>query len=655
MEYLLKIELLSDACICSGTSSGASIDTDVYTNEFGFPYIPSKRIKGLLREAFEEYEYMFDKDIGFNKLFGTENDIEGSLKISNAELEEFFNEKESIISDIKYHHINPSYIKDIYVSNRTQTSIDEETGSSLEKSLRTTNVVNKGLVFISKLNGLDEREIDDFKLAIKLVKHMGLHRNRGLGLVKLTIEEAKELNTIKIDDDFDYIELHISNESDLMITSNTKDKTLPYISGSCILGYFANKYAEIKGIEKDEINEEFNDMFLNSNLIFTNGYISDDEFNEYVPVPSFIKREKNKQKFGNKIITKYVNMFTPLDEVKVGDLSGKFIKKADLLNKNGLPLNNLHIIEPEFEYNYHTALEDGVVRKDNGFYQYFAIAANQHFVSKIYGKKEYIKKLFDVVNMEYAYFGKCKNSQYARCKINAISRKNDFVDHGDLLVFVSPSNICNANNVSVLDINGVCENLSIKQDGDYNLKYSSFGGFNNLWKLPKKQVTSIQMESFIEGNINGTNQFIGEDNNIGFGEVLVLDKKTLCQVNNDKTTDIVDSDLSYSSKWFTKGKYYRLNRTIEVMNNALDYVNNNPKFAEEFKSTQVEKIFTMLEEQPSYSTFNSNINEIADTQDKFKKLALEFISKETNENIYKLFYKTALTVIKYDIRLKEDK
>ena len=55
MRKKLQIELKSDLCAGSGESLGSLIDTDICYDEYGFPYIPSKRLKGLIKEAFIEY------------------------------------------------------------------------------------------------------------------------------------------------------------------------------------------------------------------------------------------------------------------------------------------------------------------------------------------------------------------------------------------------------------------------------------------------------------------------------------------------------------------------------------------------------------------------------------------------------------------------
>ena len=49
--YRIKIELLSDMCVSDGGIYNSAIDTDICYDEYGFPYIPAKRLKGCLREC----------------------------------------------------------------------------------------------------------------------------------------------------------------------------------------------------------------------------------------------------------------------------------------------------------------------------------------------------------------------------------------------------------------------------------------------------------------------------------------------------------------------------------------------------------------------------------------------------------------------------
>jgi len=49
MTYLLEIKLLSATCPGSGEGWAGIVDTDIITDSSGLPFIPGRRIKGILR------------------------------------------------------------------------------------------------------------------------------------------------------------------------------------------------------------------------------------------------------------------------------------------------------------------------------------------------------------------------------------------------------------------------------------------------------------------------------------------------------------------------------------------------------------------------------------------------------------------------------
>ena len=69
--YRIKIELLSDMCVSDGGIYNSAIDTDICYDEYGFPYIPAKRLKGCLRECALELKD-WGMQIGVQEMFGTQ-------------------------------------------------------------------------------------------------------------------------------------------------------------------------------------------------------------------------------------------------------------------------------------------------------------------------------------------------------------------------------------------------------------------------------------------------------------------------------------------------------------------------------------------------------------------------------------------------------
>lgn len=193
--YKITIKLESDTLIGSSEGYGAIIDTDVVFDEIGLPYIPARRVKGVLRDAAEDlnslYSYSNDtvKKIEIEKLFGKTGDTEKptSFFISNLYLEEYEKNKEHLEYLISKAVIGKDNIMDNFTSLRNQTSIDDKLEIAKRTSLRTSRVLDKGLEFYGEISLPAEFE-NQLDLICKAVKKIGTKRNRGLGKVTVSIK-----------------------------------------------------------------------------------------------------------------------------------------------------------------------------------------------------------------------------------------------------------------------------------------------------------------------------------------------------------------------------------------------------------------------------------------------------------------------------------
>ena len=164
--YRIKIELLSDMCVSDGGIYNSAIDTDICYDEYGFPYIPAKRLKGCLRECALELKD-WGMPIGVQEMFGTQgNDDSDSEKAGKAGAvhirDAYIADKECFVSEIRQNQsvspvlCHPQNILKVFSYVRVQTSIDYETGVAQEQSLRTMRVANKGQVFYAAVE-MDEK------------------------------------------------------------------------------------------------------------------------------------------------------------------------------------------------------------------------------------------------------------------------------------------------------------------------------------------------------------------------------------------------------------------------------------------------------------------------------------------------------------------
>jgi CRISPR-associated protein Csx10 len=189
----MTIELLSDTLSGSGEGFGAIIDTDVQYDEFGIPYISSKRIKGLLKNSLSD---IFDmpaineprKEEILNKLFGEKGSVlPSSLEMSDFFIVDYENAK------VWFGYLRESY-PDIFSSEKILSSFTNirrqtrvENGVAADHSLRTFRVVNKKTRFEADIT-LDDEFEEYFALACANLRRIGGKRNRGLGKVTCKLE-----------------------------------------------------------------------------------------------------------------------------------------------------------------------------------------------------------------------------------------------------------------------------------------------------------------------------------------------------------------------------------------------------------------------------------------------------------------------------------
>ena len=113
-----KINLMSDACFGNGTGNGTDKDVVCCFDDCGFPEIPGKRIKGLLREK----ALLLADCKRFSKneiisLFGGLNGNSSRIQVENAHLED--------IDELRplSNEYSAFKIKNAFVGVRKQTAI----------------------------------------------------------------------------------------------------------------------------------------------------------------------------------------------------------------------------------------------------------------------------------------------------------------------------------------------------------------------------------------------------------------------------------------------------------------------------------------------------------------------------------------------------
>jgi len=207
-QYNLTIELLSDALPGSGEGFGAVIDQDVVFDDLGIPYIPAKRIKGLLRDSYEEiFNLIYSTGSGTaslpsspESLFGRVGmESEAPLYFSNLYIEDYKNlrnyilNKKTTIPDL----FTTESVSSTFTYTRQQTAIDQDIGIALKGSLRTIRVLKCGLKFSGEINfdgnSPHDNAINLLTLACLNLKRMGTKRTRGFGEIACFLHDCSDI------------------------------------------------------------------------------------------------------------------------------------------------------------------------------------------------------------------------------------------------------------------------------------------------------------------------------------------------------------------------------------------------------------------------------------------------------------------------------
>lgn len=203
----VKIQLKSPLQLSSGAAD-VNVDTDVILDEWGLPFIPAKRFRGVLYESALEIV----------ELKECLNETDGAL--SRKVLEEVFNRGneesevrtsfedfrikgyQKIVKELEaLSHmygdiVGYNQIRNAFTSVRYQTAIDEKKGIAKDGSLRNMRVVdNKTFEFEGSIHieqGTNEHK-QLLAVALQNLTAIGFKRNRGFGQITCSMANQEKL------------------------------------------------------------------------------------------------------------------------------------------------------------------------------------------------------------------------------------------------------------------------------------------------------------------------------------------------------------------------------------------------------------------------------------------------------------------------------
>lgn len=538
----ITIKLLSDLCTCSGETYNSVVDMDVVYDENGIPYIPAKRIKGCIREAALEMKEMgFISEAQYESVFGKEGNTKSKLILSSAYIQDY----ENIVESLKYFHknelVSQQNVLEQYTSTRTQTAVDLETGVADENSLRTIRVVNKGLVFEAecelKMNEADRKVVEQ---AVSLVKHMGVSRTRGLGLVEMKLEDGKKKKAEHVLFKKDQLsdknkigyKIHLKSPMICKSAKGNQADTENYIAGSKVLGLLAGA-----------LKEKYSTVLDGGELIVSNAYIMN-KGQRCLPGKISLQKVKDQRydSDGKMVI---------LDMQYEPDTGDRQMTPAnlDFVDKDGVVAD----VITEISYHHQRPVDKSIGRatgEEDGssFYQMASISAGQDFYGYIYANKVQAEALMDAMagtgNVRMGY-GKSSEFGAVDFVFETVEKiqKETVILHDAVITLASDIILYNENGVPTTEIGALkryLENMTETFDLEIThpfLNFVTIGGFNVSWNRRKPIFNALGKGStfrlhsergFDAGRLR--HEFIGERVSEGYGEIQVKELAETAEV-----------------------------------------------------------------------------------------------------------------------------
>lgn len=583
----LKITLRSDLVCGSGIGWGSVVDTDVTYDDYGFPYIPARRLRGLLKEALWELEQFGVKTIKSTELFGDEENSGHLFKVYNGQLAHI----DMLHKEVKKLNLNSIDVLSYYTTVRYQTRIADD-GIAEDGSLRSIRAIKRGLTFYADLE-CEKDDLNIIKNCCALIKHMGTNRTRGFGEVTITVEDLKNNQSLKLkkmEDDKEYlVKLCLRNLTQLSVASTKGDQTSDYISGASILGYFANQY-----LKKHAVDERFYELFVKGNVKFHNAYITDDEYHTSMPVRESLFKEKTGDKYYEKMIYVTDDKSEPIIMKKVHD---KYLVNGKVLAPNKEMV--YHHRRPSDKSVGHSISNDSI--EDGGFYQLEVLSEKQCFVSYIQGKGKDLSLILEDCPIRIQ-IGKSKSTQYGNVEIvNAYvdEYKPTIIEEGMevLCTLISPLVILNNQLEADLTNDALLKACHIKTDEVHKSQvgYTEIGGYNAKWRLQKPSYHAFSKGTCIRGKLDKKvheYEYVGalqqEGNGILHYEVITKDTKDSFEVEKANSAEKVSYKPQYAKDLYIS--YLKNQLHLEL----LGYVYGKQKPA--INNTTLNKMIASLKE-----------------------------------------------------------
>lgn len=585
-----EIETRSYTAIGSGEGAGI-IDTELVTHGDGLPYIPAKRIKGVLLESATEVTEMLGLEkTPVDSLFGVAGVSKGKIWIGNLEIRNY----EKISQELKNFRVSKRFkgltsrekILSHFSDTRQNTSIDLETEVAKEHTLRTFRVLKPGTVFETEIEVdslLSEREKAILYLACLNVRRIGLKRNRGFGKVRTTIKDV-DINSIdhalellnqpcetekpskRVNERFSFgkdnrpmrLSYTIKTDSPLVISKRNGDQSmidsLEIIPGTTVRGILADRLIRSRDLVEAHNDELFFELILNGKLRIEPAFPMADNIT-YYPTPLNIHRIKDEQ-FSDRLINVFDDELK--ETVKSRPLGGFSILEDD---------NVITSISIKKDVQFHNTRDRKTGHNTDGsLFYYESLEAGQEFSGFIVSSDDILATLPELLGKEFRVsIGKSSSSQYgnARFAFGAVEDISEpELEEPILLVVASP--VILHNDFGFPDANENRLRYEIEQVTKCEISIEravisteSFDNYVGIWRMNNEREISVAPgSSFIvsksSGNdvdfLNGIKRIIrdglGERTTEGFGKLRIVSSNLSEAILRKKEEDLGSTPVS---------------------------------------------------------------------------------------------------------------
>jgi len=710
----LEIETLSYTLIGSGESSGI-IDNDIVFDDYGIPYIPARRVKGLLRESSREVCELLDLDKKIiDKIFGKSGIQEAKIKINNLYIEKYKNIINEIQifqkKDIYRKFLTKNKILSYFTKVRQLTAIDEK-GIAEDKSLRTIRLLKPKIIFSTELelNNLTNYDVAFLFLSCKNLRRIGGMRNRGLGKIqcslkcKLTVDEALKIIEKNNLNNSPLSPIHNNNKREDINLKNIKKilpfkiktlspliigiqkgaqntiKTKLYIPALSIRGLLANKYIQETGLKMENAHNDsfFFNLFLSNNVYFNNAYpFIDDKI--FFPTPLCIHEQE-----GYDIKDLYNILLKPLE------INTKPINGFAFINNDQITLYNPETII----YFHHT--RDRLIGSSikEGIFYYEAIKENQEFKGYLYGDENLLKKIKNIFKEKFqGEIGKSRTAQYGKIEFVFEDLKdieeNDYINNKEITITaISPIILYNENGFTLISNNILKQYLEdylgykIKEITSI-MKLEQIENYVNVWhsKTPREWAFGtgstflIEFEFPIDENIKKLLlkleiEGIGEKVEIGFGKVKInwtvkeKYKKRIFRIDSikDKVNDKQKPEhLRNIIKHIIEKELFEFfeNKGFEEVNKITESEKEKKrKSFDALSNSLIYKLLIIINESQNFDEFKMRMDEIKSKNaiDKLKDVKLFSYFKNITMDNFKEEFENKQDFLQYKMILPDIK